>query len=330
MKGTDEYNQQMVRQIRELIHKNHELALVYAYMTDLTSRTAYTYLNQIKNFREYTAHKSPRQLTIDDFTTYLLKYKYDEDGKEFTASYRIVQYHALKRYADFLEAQEWQKINLMSKVKRPAFKESQETIAKREVGYLTEEEIKIYLSNIRTYQTEDHLMTKYNDRARDMAIVLLFLTTGIRATALRNLDVDNLDLENRTIRVTDKGEEVHTYILQKKTLNALDEWLVERQHWLDMLNPKKETNALFFTQRGKRFTHEGLRQLTLTYSKNIGKHITPHKLRATYGTQLYNQTQNIYFVQQCMHHSSPVTTERYIRGQKNFTQEASSILENLF
>ena len=66
------------------------------------------------------------------------------------------------------------------------------------------------------------------------------------------------------------------------------------------------------------------------YSSNIkGKHITPHKLRATYGTQLYNATGDIYFVQECMGHSNPKTTEIYIRDTKNTTKKASDIMKNL-
>lgn len=67
------------------------------------------------------------------------------------------------------------------------------------------------------------------------------------------------------------------------------------------------------------------------YACNIeGKHITPHKLRATYGTQLYAATKDLYFVQSCMGHSNPATTELYIRGQKNSSrQTASELMSNI-
>ena len=66
------------------------------------------------------------------------------------------------------------------------------------------------------------------------------------------------------------------------------------------------------------------------YASNIkGKHITPHKLRATYGTQLYEATKDIYFVQECMKHSNPKTTELYIRGNKNQTKKASDIMRSI-
>ena len=51
---------------------------------------------------------------------------------------------------------------------------------------------------------------------------------------------------------------------------------------------------------------------------------SPHKLRATYGTQLYDKTRDIYLVQQCMGHSSPKTSELYVRGQKNSSREKAA------
>lgn len=66
------------------------------------------------------------------------------------------------------------------------------------------------------------------------------------------------------------------------------------------------------------------------YSITIkGKHITPHKLRATYGTQLYNITKDIYFVQQCMGHSNPKTTELYVREDNKDRKKASDIMSGL-
>ena len=60
-----------------------------------------------------------------------------------------------------------------------------------------------------------------------------------------------------------------------------------------------------------------------------GKNITPHKLRATYGTQLYNKTGDIYFVQECMGHSNPKVTELYVRDKKENTKRAGDIMDKL-
>ena len=97
-----------------------------------------------------------------------------------------------------------------------------------------------------------------------------------------------------------------------------------------MLDNKKE-DALFISNRKTRMDQSSISDVVKKYSSVIdGKHITPHKLRATYGTQLYAKTGDLYLVQECMGHSNPKTTELYIRGQKNeATQKASDIMTKL-
>lgn len=59
------------------------------------------------------------------------------------------------------------------------------------------------------------------------------------------------------------------------------------------------------------------------------KHITPHKLRATYATQVYESTHDIYLVSKCLGHANIETTKTYIRGQENKTDVASKIMGNI-
>ena len=71
--------------------------------------------------------------------------------------------------------------------------------------------------------------------------------------------------------------------------------------------------------------------VTKKYDVNIkGKCISPHKLRATYGTMLYNKTKDLYFVQKSMGHSSPATTQLYVRDENDRTTEiAANIIEDI-
>ena len=89
--------------------------------------------------------------------------------------------------------------------------------------------------------------------------------------------------------------------------------------------------ALFISNRGTRMDQRSIDRVVSKYAQDIeGKHITPHKLRATYGTQLYASTNDLYFVQSCMGHSNPKTTELYIRGQKDSSRKtASDIMSKL-
>lgn len=70
----------------------------------------------------------------------------------------------------------------------------------------------------------------------------------------------------------------------------------------------------------------GIRSIDLNMT---GMGITPHRLRAAYGTHLYDKTRDIYFVQSCMGHASPATTEIYAKHKENPTKKASDIMEEL-
>ena len=160
---------------------------------------------------------------------------------------------------------------------------------------------------------------------RDKLIIKTFLITGMRCSALVRLDKNSVDFENNIIITTDKGNKVKTYEMPQDYMNDLKTWIKMRD-----ATANSDTDALFITKYGKRITQESVSKITLKYSRGIeGKHITPHKLRATYGTQLYNQTGDIYFVQECMGHNSPKTTELYVRGNKSRTREAAKIINGI-
>lgn len=224
----------------------------------------------------------------------------------------------------------------MLHIKRPKAKASQETILKREQGFLSEKEIRQYLENIDDYHClhkSDYNLWDY----RDKAIIYMFLTTGVRNSALRMLDLEDIDLKHKTMVVTDKGDKVRTYELSDKLYDALETWFKIRETIIECYIDDKEqedisidTNALFISNKMRRMSIGAVNNWVKKYAFIVnGKNITPHKLRATYGTQLYNKTGDIYFVQQCMGHNNPKTTELYIREKKKETKKASDIMNKL-
>jgi integrase len=272
-----------------------------------------------------TVNKDPKELTFDDFTNFMAEYSYKPNGEQKVSSCLIMQYHALKCYSTYLFEAGVISKNYMESIKRPKAITSQKTLEKREKSFLTPTEIKVYLDAVKNGVGSSNAR-KRQMRERDYAIIVIFLTTGIRKSALIKLDVDNVDFENRVLWVTDKGSKVHPYILGDEAIEALKAWLKKRHEALK----GNETNALFVTQYGLRMQRYAIEDVVNKYAIDIkGKNITPHKLRATYGTQLYNKTKDIYFVQQAMGHSSPTTTERYVRGQNNVTRQAADIMGKL-
>lgn len=317
MKGNTEYILALEHKIEHLLAEDTGLVGFYHYLTDVSLTTAYDYLKKIKNFVRYV-NKPIEQLNLDDFTGYMSYIRRSQSGELTTSSYRITVYSALKRYCTYLRVKNIITDDYMSYIKRPKAKESQTTIQKRKEGYLTQEEIIKYLNAIEGGNEQW--------RDRDIAIAMVFLTTGIRCSALHKLDVDSVDFETGKLIVTDKEEKVYECMLNDVTLEALRCWLQKRK---ELLNGE-ELDALFVSKIHTRIGYQCLVKIIEKYGqKGLNRNISPHKLRATYGTQLYNSTKDILFVQKCMHHSNPVTTQLYIRGQENQTQQASKIMENL-
>ena len=192
---------------------------------------------------------------------------------------------------------------------------------------MTKDEIVQYVSTVEIGAGTSIMKGKQKTwKERDMAIILLFLNTGIRSSALMKIDVNDIDFINNVLTVTDKESHVNKYELSEELMDVINVWMIRREKILK----GKKIEALFISNRKQRIASRSIYAIVNKYDENIeGKHITPHKLRATYGTQLYEATNDVYFVQKCMKHSNPKTTELYIRGNNNQTKIASYIMKTL-
>lgn len=328
MTGLVEYTTSHIQKNENYVAGHPFLKGFYNYIrTDKSVTSVYQYLLVVEKLLKYTK-KNPKDLCFDDFTNFMADYSYKSNGERKVSSYLIQQYHALKCYNTYLVDSGTLEKNYMLSIKRPKETVSQKTLEKREKSFLTPTELKIYLRTIKEGVGSSYARKmQAKMKERDYAIIIIFLTTGIRLSAMIKLDVESIDFEKRILWVTDKGSKVSPYILGDEAISALQAWLAKRE---DALKGNK-TNALFVTQYGLRIKTDGISEIVNKYAADIkGKRITPHKLRATYGTQLYQATKDIYFVQRAMGHSSPTTTERYIRGQGNPTKQAADIMGKLF
>lgn len=327
MNGNLDFNNKYLNKISNVIKNSPEyINGYYYYLNDLSITSRYSYINIVINFMKFT-NKDVVQLNFDDFLSYLSHIEYKENGEITTSSYKISVYSALKRFCTYLFSSKKINENYMLNVKRPKSIEFQSTIEKRNAGYLTKNEIKKYLYDVENGVGTRKSMTRQEEwRERDSLIILIFLTTGIRCSALMKLDVNNINTEFKTLTVTDKGSKTKIYNISDEVIRMYYNWIKKRHLLLNGVNE----DALFISNQRKRMDQSSIYRIVKKYSKNIkGKNITPHKLRATYGTQLYNSTKDIYFVQECMGHSNPKTTEIYIRDKKNTTQKASSIISDI-
>ena len=326
MSGIQDYNNKYIHRINNILKGQPNYIKGFSSsMSNVSLTTKYAYVLHAINFVNQL-EKPINQLDVDDFSFYIANMEYKENGEPITSSYRIAVYSALKKFCQYLsEIKHIIPENYMLHVNRPKSVENQKTIVKREKGFLTQEEISEYIQTIEDNNVHQYRQVGEDWNKRDMVMIKIFLNTGIRCSALSKLDVSSIDFENKTLIVTDKGGKVKLFDLPDDLLYEIKEWLKIRK-----TKVKGRETALFISNRRKRIDPVSISNIVNKYSINIeGKHITPHKLRATYGTQLYNETGDIYFVQDCMGHSNPKTTELYIRGNQRNTRRASDIMSKI-
>lgn len=161
-------------------------------------------------------------------------------------------------------------------------------------------------------------------RIRDTAILTLFLGTGIRISELVGLDNDSFNFNDNSFLVTRKGGNQAILYFSDEVKYALQEYIAEKSN-----NPKiPETETAFFLSlQNKRINVRSVEILVKKYSKIVSplKKITPHKLRSTYGTRLYNSTGDIYIVADVLGHRDVNTTKKHYAA---ITQENRRMVAN--
>ena len=145
-------------------------------------------------------------------------------------------------------------------------------------------------------------------KVRDLAIVTLLLGTGIRVSELVGLDLHHVDFKNGCITVTRKGGNQMDVYFGEEVEKALLSYLSERRKITPVTGHEE---ALFLSTQRKRMGVQAVENMVKKYAKEATphKHITPHKLRSTYGTALYRETGDIYLVADVLGHKDVNTTK---------------------
>lgn len=157
---------------------------------------------------------------------------------------------------------------------------------------------------------------------RDVAILTLFLTTGIRVSELVSVNVDDVDFKNGCFKVTRKGGNQVMLYFDDETAQALGEYLDERK---DRGNYEL-ASPLFLSMQGKRISVRSVELMVKKYARIVSplKKISPHKLRSTYGTMLYDETGDIYLVADVLGHKDVNTTRKHYAAMSEDNRKRAS------
>lgn len=151
----------------------------------------------------------------------------------------------------------------------------------------------------------------YHERTkkRDLAITTLLLGTGMRVSECVGINIKDIDFKNNAIKIIRKGgNEVFLYF-GDEVQTALQEYLEERKN---AITKEENEEALFLSSQGKRITVRAVQNLVKKYALGVTmKKISPHKLRSTFGTNLYQETGDIYLVADTLGHADVNTTKKH-------------------
>ncbi len=289
--------------------------------TRTSSQTRLKYAYDLRIFFDYICKRRMRGKTVDTFTLedlerlqhndieaflgYLSNYTYGEKRLTCDERAKARKLSAVRAIFKYFFSRGLISVDNAAKVPTPKQHD-------REIIRLDADEVSELLTVTENGTGLSRHAAHYHAKTavRDRAIITLFLGTGIRISELVGLDNDSFNFADNSFVVTRKGGNRAILYFSDEVRYALQEYIAEKNN--DPKIPEGET-AFFLSMQYKRINVRSVEVLVKKYSKIITplKKITPHKLRSTYGTRLYNETQDIYIVADVLGHRDVNTTKKH-------------------
>ena len=303
--------------------------------------TRYGYAIDLRNFFKFCTEqvetfqkKSPTSLTLEDldkvtaldielFLEHVSLYTGDDDReRENNERAKARKLSAIRSFFKYYHRQELIKNNPASLVDTPKIHEK--AIIRLEANEVADLlDITEAGKGLSERQKAYHQATKI----RDTAILTLFLGTGIRISELVGIDIDDVDFSSDVFLVTRKGGNQEMLSFGPEVRTTLLTYLEQRE----LVEPcPGHENALFLSLQRKRITARAVENLVKKYARIASplKKITPHKLRSTYGTMLYQESGDIYLVADVLGHKDVNTTRKhYAAIQEERRRQASKYIK---
>jgi integrase/recombinase XerD len=182
------------------------------------------------------------------------------------------------------------------------------------------------LPTVLTVEEVDKLLSfqpiKFND-VRNKAMIEVLYATGLRVSELVNLTFEQLDLENRFIRVVGKGGKERIVLLNKKSVDALKEWIKIRDKKFSGKISAEYDKFIFLSKLGKPISRVDFWEQLKNYVRNAGisKNVSPHTLRHSFATHMLKYGADLRVVQELLGHSDISTTQIYTQVDRQHLKE---------
>lgn len=291
-----------------------------------TTKTRISYAYDIRIFFQFLLETNPslKEKTMMDLTVQILDQVKAVDIEEYQEYLKVYQ----NRNADKLETNG--ELGLKRKISalrsfyayyykremietNPAVLVDVPKIHEKSIIRLDADEVALLLDHIEhcgdTLTGQKRVFWEKN-KERDLAIVTLLLGTGIRVSECVGLDIEDVDFKNNGIKVTRKGGNEMVVYFGPEVEKALRNYLEVRENITPLSGHE---HALFYSAQRKRIGVQAIENLVKKYAREVTttKKITPHKLRSTYGTALYQETGDIYLVADVLGHRDVNTTKKH-------------------
>lgn len=323
MSGRLEKEKQIEQQILKKLHAMPSILTEYYYSligSGKSYRTAKVYIENIIQFVKFTFEDHVKEdfyvaVKASHINKYIasLRTKTVRGKTERTSdSHKTLNWSSLNSFFQFL-VPEYISINPVSNTKRPKMKDNPN------VTFLTAEEMAKIFNNIEE-RANPRLLN------RDLCLFKLGFATGLRISAIVQIDIDDIDLDHNQIRITEKGDHDDFVMVGDNLKSQIRLWLKDREEYFSNV----DSNALFVSQENNRLSARTVKDLMDKYTFGAtDKKVTPHVMRHSCATNLYEKTGDIYLCARQLHHKNVSTTQRYAELSKEKQKKAANILDDM-
>lgn len=204
----------------------------------------------------------------------------------------------------------------------------------REIKALQDDEVMIMLDAVSsgTGLTDRERVYWEKTKLRDKAILILFVTYGLRLSELQQLNISSFNFGRGEFKIFRKRGKESIMPLNKSATEVINDYIQLERPSEDKISQEEDKDALFLSLQGKRMTERQIRELVKKYT-SIALHTSrkggysPHKLRATAATSLIGRGNSIYDVAALLDHEQVTTTQLYARHKADVKRDLVKDME---
>lgn len=321
MQGKLEHNKKLSKKIQDIVDDLPEYAKEWYFQYLLNNFTLNTIRDTLIKVRKYLLYidDHSQNVTLDMITEQSLESfmsaiqtKNDKDGMIVmtSGSYQVSIWIALRGFITYLFDNGYINSNYMDNISRPISNDRKRI--QQEWKPLTKDEFnKILVASKSNVHTQDAYCN------RDLSIMYLLMTTGIKDSTLCELNIEDIDFKHKSITIKNQ-----IIMLSDQTMESINLWMNDRK--------SDKTNALFVNKHGQRLSTFTITHLVGKYSEiALGYKVTPQQLRSSFCSILYYNTHDIELVRKVMGHKYVSTTKKYLHLKDEEIIFETKMIENI-